>query len=118
MFLKNKISYIKYALCCAFIPPVIYFTSATRLEFYFFLFASFAIYINHLLLMHGVLAAFSQSTGLARVSGFRLFILFLLKGLLLVGGFYIGVQLVGDRIIIAVILYIYMLIALGISLRR
>ena len=79
-----------------------------------------SIVLNHLLLavMVGKLLYAEKSIEINIRSTLKNITLFLFKNLLLMLVFYIGVQFVGDRIIVSLILYVMQLITFGLSLNR
>lgn len=120
MFLKRRIHLLRYlALSVAGLAIFVYFcldTSklpAVLCAFYFVVSGSFG------LLLWSFDSAFASVVGKG-VKGSKKWIVFSVctKSLLMILVFYIGVQLVGDGIIIGLLFYMYLLIVLGVSLKR
>ncbi len=118
MHISEKINFKKYALFSSILLIASFFLARNSAEMKVMLTVFIAAGLNQYMLVRGVLKLTNQAIGAEESDKFGLILLFLGKIIVLVVALTLGVQIMGKRIIIPVLIYVLQIVVLYLSFKK
>ncbi len=118
MHISEKISLRKYALLSTLLLGAVYFLARDMSELKVMLLIFLAACLNQWMLVIGVQKITNAAAGKEESDKLGLLILFIGKVIVLLVALVLGVQIMGKRIIIPVLIYVLQIVVLYLSMKK
>lgn len=118
MHISEKISLRKYALLSTLLLAAVYFLARDMSELKVMLIIFLAACLNQWMLVRGVQKITNAAAGKEESDKWGLIILFIGKVIVLLVALVFGVQIMGKRIIIPVLIYVLQIVVLYLSMKK
>lgn len=118
MHISEKIDFKKYALLSSILLIASFFIARNPNEIKVMITVFIAAGLNQWMLVRGVLKLTNQAAGKEESDKFGLILLFLGKLIVLVVALTLGVQIMGKRIIIPLLIYVLQIVVLYLSFKK
>ncbi len=118
MHISEKISLRKYALLSTLLLGAVYFLARDMSELKVMLLVFLAACLNQWMLVIGVQKITNAAAGKEESDKLGLLILFIGKVIVLLVALVLGVQIMGKRIIIPVLIYVLQIVVLYLSMKK
>lgn len=118
MHISEKISLRKYALLSTILLAIVYFLARDMAELKVMLTVFLAACLNQWMLVRGVQKITAAAAGNGDGDKSGLILLFIGKAIVLLVALVFGVQIMGKRIIIPVLIYVLQIVVLYLSMKK
>lgn len=118
MHISEKIDFKKYALLSSILLIASFFIARNPNEIKVMITVFIAAGLNQWMLVRGVLKLTNQATGKEESDKLGMILLFLGKLIVLVVALTLGVQIMGKRIIIPLLIYVLQIVVLYLSFKK
>lgn len=118
MHISEKVSLRKYALLSTALLAAVYFLARDMAELKVMLMVFLAACLNQWMLVIGVMKITDIAVGKEESDKIGLIILFIGKVIVLLVALVLGVQIMGKRIIIPVLIYVLQIVVLYLSMKK
>ncbi len=118
MHISEKINFKKYFLFSTILLISSFFLARNSVEIKVMFSVFMAACLNQYMLVRGVLKLTGEATGQEKTNRFELIALFLGKIIVLIVALTFGVQIMGKRIIIPLLIYVLQIVVLYLSLKK
>lgn len=118
MLISEKIDLKKYALLSTVLLVISYFLARDTAEMKVMLTVFLAACLNQWMLVCGVMSITNHASGKAEMDKTNVILMFIGKVIVLLVALIFGVQIMGKRIIIPVLIYVLQIVVLYLSMKK
>lgn len=118
MLISEKIDLKKYALLSTVLLVISYFLARDTAEMKVMLTVFLAACLNQWMLVRGVMSITDHASGKAEMDKTNVILMFIGKVIVLLVALIFGVQIMGKRIIIPVLIYVLQIVVLYLSMKK